>query len=124
MVKIFSFLITIVSLRNCLSLLKVGPNGQFKYCFLVVTIFTSISFIGFSIDLPNIALFLNLAFCFHFVIFFLCLFSQFSITFNIWFKNSLFLNSNVLRIFSIVILNVNKVLGFDIRVRIFFYCLD
>ena len=30
----------------------------------MVTVFTLSLFIGFSIDLPNIALFLNLAFCF------------------------------------------------------------
>ena len=34
------------------------------YCFLVATVFTSTLFIGFSIDLQNIALLLNLAFRF------------------------------------------------------------
>ena len=39
-------------------------NNHFRNSFLVVTNFTSTVFVGHSINLPNIALFLNLAFSF------------------------------------------------------------
>ena len=66
-------MIAIAPLPNYFSLLKVGLNVHFKYCFHVVTILTSTLFIGFSIDLLNIVLVLNLAFClFNFVTFFFC----------------------------------------------------
>ena len=58
----FSFLIAIASSGYYFSLLNFGVNDQLKYCFLVVTIFTSTSSIGFSMYLLNIALLLNLAF--------------------------------------------------------------
>ena len=60
----FSFLIAISPLRNCFYLLKIILNDEFKDCFQVVSIFTLTLFIGFSIDLLNIALFLNLVFYF------------------------------------------------------------
>ena len=59
-----SFSIAITLLSNCISLLKIGLNDQFNYCFLAVTIFTSNLFIGFYINLPNVVLFFNLVSCF------------------------------------------------------------
>ena len=99
----FSFSIAIAPLRNYFSLLKVDLNFKyfnyckhFKYCFLVVTIFTSTMFIVFSIDLLNIALFL------HFEFWFLILLSSFSASLcnfvlrSIYcFKNGFYLNANI-----------------------------
>ena len=61
----------IAPLRNCFSLTKVHLSDYSKCCFPVVTIFTSTLLTEFSINLPNIALFLNLEYSFlDFVAFF------------------------------------------------------
>ena len=57
----FLFLLLWLYYKIACFLLNIGLNTHFKYCFLDVTIFTSTLLIGFPIDLPNIALFLNLA---------------------------------------------------------------
>ena len=46
------------------SVFKGGLNDHFKFCFLVATIFTSTLVMEYSTNLPDIALFLNLAFYF------------------------------------------------------------
>ena len=68
------------------------------YCFLVVAMFTPALIIRFSIDLQNIALFIDFVLFFDFVTFFSALCK--SVFRSIYgFKNSSCLNSKILRFF-------------------------
>ena len=109
----FSFSTAIVPLRNCFSLWEIGLNDHFKYCFLVVIIFTSTLFIGFSLHWSNTILFLNLEFCI------LILESSFLFLFA-----TLYYVQYSIFTFLVVTLNLNKVLSFKSGICIFFYCLD
>ena len=71
--------------------------------------FTSALFIGFSIDLLNRTLFLNLVFCLLILLsFFLLLFANLYCVRYMVLKNCSLFNSNTIRIFIIVNLNVSK----------------
>ena len=98
----------------------------FKYCFLVVTIFISTLFIEFSIDLPSVALFLSLAFCFLILLpSFSALLSKSILRSTHGFQNGSCLTSKILLIFFFfAVINLNKVSRFDSGVCIFFYCLN
>ena len=63
LIWLLQYFIIIDPLGNCFSLQNFVLNNHFKYSFLLALFFTSVSFIGFSVDLPNIALFLILEFC-------------------------------------------------------------
>ena len=93
----FSFSIAIAPLQNSFSVLQIGLNDYFKYCFLMVTAFTSTLFIGFFIYLPNIALFLNLAFWFLILVPSSCFSSQICIVSNMVlnYKPFLIINPNL-----------------------------
>ena len=109
----FSFPIAIAPLRFCFSVLKVCLNDYCKCCFLVIKTFTSIFLIGFSVNLPNIAMFSNLAFCLLIVYFlFLFLFSNLFCIRNMAWKK-------LLVWFLIVTLTLKKVLSFNNRVFVF-----
>ena len=82
-----------------------------KNCFLVVTNFIATLFIGFSIDLSNMAWFLNLAFCFLILLPSCYVSFRKSVLRSIHgFKNGSCLNSNILWFFLIVTINFKKVL--------------
>ena len=90
--------------------------------FLVVTIFTSTLFSGFSTNLPHVAPFLNLAFCFlillpSFSSFFFAIlyYAQFMVLKMVLVWIPIFYEFHF-----VVTLNVNKVLSFDSRGSIFF----
>ena len=52
------------SIKQLFSLLSVGLNDHFKYCLLIVNIFTSILFIRVFINLSNKAMLFDLSFWF------------------------------------------------------------
>ena len=109
----FSFSIAIAPLRFCFSCLKICLNDYCKCCFLVIKTFTLILFIGFSVNVPNIAMFSNLAFCLLIVyLLFLLLFANLFCVRNMALKK-------LLVWFLIVTLTLNKVLSFNNRVFVF-----
>ena len=119
----FSLSIAIASSRNCFPLLKAGLNDHSKYCFLVVTIVTLALFMGFSIDLPNVASFLVSHFVFWFCyLLFLLLFANLYCIRYIVLKMVLLWIIIFYEFFLIAALN--KISGFDSGVCIFFDCLD
>ena len=116
----YTFFIAIASLRNFFSLF--GLNDPFQYGFLVVTIFTSTLLIGFSIDLLNIALLLNLWFSFLTLLpsFFTSLL-KYVLCSTYGFLNWFFLWILIFcNYFLIVTLNLNKVLSFNAKFIFYF----
>ena len=122
----FSFSKLYCSITKLFSSFKGWSKWHIKYRFLMVTFSTSTFFLRFSIDLPNITLFLNLT------VGFLILLTSFAaslcksvLRWICIFKNGSCLDFNIIWIFLIVTLNWNNVLTcFDCGLCIFFYCLD
>ena len=93
-----------------LLILKIIESLQciLKNCFLVVTNFKAILFIGFSIDLSNMAWFFNLAFCFLILLLSCSASFRKSVLRSIYgFKNGYCLNSNPVDIYLLKFNNRN-----------------